>query len=111
MVWGKAGSVRNPLPSRGQAASARRRRKWGKRRRSLPFEMTDGCYGWEVSTQQAPTVILNAVPVAFSTDRQSVYQPPIIGSHVAHGNGLERLQAIDQFNQNSRARPSLRRQV
>ena len=34
-----------------------------KRRRSLPLEMTDGCYGWEVSTQQALTVILNAVLV------------------------------------------------
>ena len=71
LVWRETGAVRNARPSRGQAASTRRRRKCGKRRRSLPFELTDGCYGWEVSTQQALTVILNGVPVAFSTDRQS----------------------------------------
>ncbi len=43
-----------------------------------------------------------------TANRQSVYKPPSIGSHVDHGNGRERLQASDQFKQKSRGRPSLR---
>ena len=88
-VWHETGALRNARPSRGQAASTRSRRKCRKRQRSLPFELTDGCYRWEVSTQEALTVILNAVPVAFSTDRQSAGGClPVVcaaGMNPAHG--------------------------
>jgi hypothetical protein len=38
MVWRESGAVRNARPGRGGAASTRRRTKWKKGRRSLPFE-------------------------------------------------------------------------
>jgi hypothetical protein len=72
LIYGLARNRRSPKrPSEPRPSGVRpEEAEVGKRRRSLPFEMTDGCYGWEViSTQQALTVILNAVPVAFSTDR------------------------------------------
>jgi len=93
-VWHETGALRNARPSRGQAASTRSRRKCRKRRRSLPFELTDGCYRWEVSTQEALTVILNAVPVAFSTDRQSADGP----IPVAHGVGIPSLPSTSAPN-------------
>ena len=66
-----------------------------KRWRSLPFEMTDGCYGWEVSTQQALTVILNAAPVAFATDLQSVDR--CHGGHQTwHTGGTQSLLVIPE---------------
>jgi hypothetical protein len=47
LVWRETGAVRNARPSRGQAASTRKRAKWGKRWRSLPFEVARGLdYGW-----------------------------------------------------------------
>jgi hypothetical protein len=53
--------------------------------------MTDGRYGWDViSTQQALAVILNAVPGAFSTDRQSVpirIREPLASKEILHTNG------------------------
>ena len=72
LVWRETGAVRNARSEPRLSGVHPEEAEVGKRRRSLPFEMTDGCYRWEViSTQQALTVILNAVPVAFSTDRQS----------------------------------------
>ena len=38
-VWRETGAVRNARPSRGQAASTRKRTKWRERRRSLPLEI------------------------------------------------------------------------
>ena len=71
-LWFGAKPAQSEPPVR--AAAKRRppeRGRSGKRWRSLPLELTDCCYGWEVSTQQALTAILNVVHVAFSTDRRS----------------------------------------
>ena len=38
LVWRETGAVRNARPSRGQAASTRKRLEW-ERWRSLPFEI------------------------------------------------------------------------
>ena len=42
LVWRETGAVRNARPSRGQAASTRKRAPWRKCWRSLPFEVSWG---------------------------------------------------------------------